>query len=574
VVAGKIVICDRGVNARTEKSLAVQFAGGIGMILVNTSANSVNADLHFVPTIHLQNTDRASVMSKIGQVGTIAKGLLVFNAAAPLQAAFSSRGPLIAGGGDQLKPDITAPGQDILATVAPPGNRGREQDLYSGTSMSSPHMAGVMALLTQAHPGWSPAAMRSAVMTTAYDTLDYTPFNAGAGHVDPTKALDPGLVYDSGFFDWFGFLCGTGQLVSSSCGSLKIDPSNLNQASIAIGDLAGSQTVTRTVTNVGTQTETYGAAVSGLTGISTTLPASFALAPGQSKTFQVGFTRTSATIGSYATGFLTLTGNKGHVVRSPVVIRPVAIAAPSLVVGQGTSGSTGISVKSGFAGSLSTSKRGLVPATTFASTIATGQQKSFAFTIPAGTTLARIALFDDSVSPAGSDLDLVVYRGSSVVGSSGGGTTEEEVNLSNPTAGSYTALVDGFSVPGGLAKFKLFVWTVGSTDAGNMTVSPNPAPATVGGTVNLTLGWSGLTAGSRYLGTLVFSDGSSTVGSSVVRIDTPGSAGTTAARTTAPAIGGFAPVIGAAPAAGPATGSTPDEAPTPGGEYVPPPSGR
>ena len=59
-VAGKIVVCDRGVNARTEKSLAVQFAGGIGMILVNTSPNSVNADLHFVPTIHLQNTDRAS----------------------------------------------------------------------------------------------------------------------------------------------------------------------------------------------------------------------------------------------------------------------------------------------------------------------------------------------------------------------------------------------------------------------------------------------------------------------------------------------------------------------------------
>ena len=163
--------------------------------------------------------------------------------------------------------------------------------------------------------------------------------------------------------------------------------------------MAGSQTVTRTVTNVGTQTETYSAAVSGLTGISTTLPASFALAPGQSKTFQVVFTRTSATIGSYATGFFTLTGNKGHVVRSPVVIRPVAIAAPSLVVGQGTSGSTGISVKSGFAGSLTTSKRGLVPATTFVSTIATGQQKTFAFTIPAGTTLARIALFDDSRQP-------------------------------------------------------------------------------------------------------------------------------------------------------------------------------
>ncbi len=573
-VAGKIVVCDRGVNARTEKSLAVQFAGGIGMILVNTSPNSVNADLHFVPTIHLPDTDRASVMGKIGQVGTISKGLLVLNAAAPFQATFSSRGPLLAGGGDQLKPDITAPGQDILATVAPPGNHGRLQDLYSGTSMSSPHMAGVMALLTQAHPDWSPAAMRSAVMTTAYNTLDYSPFNAGAGHVDPTKALDPGLVLDAGFANWFGFLCGTGQLVTSSCSSLKIDPSDLNQASIAIGDLAGSQTVKRTFTNVSPVTESYTGTFS-LGGINTScVGCSFTLAPGQSTTAAMTFTRGAASLNAYATGFATWTGNKGHVVRVPIAIKPVAAAAPSQVVGTGTSGSTIVAVKTGYAGQLITAKRGLVPATTFVSTIATGQQKPFAFTIPAGTTLARIALFDDSVSPAGTDLDLVVLKGSTVVGSSGGGTTEEEVNLSNPTAGSYTAVVDGFSVPAPSGAFKLFVWTVGSTDSGNMTVTPSPATATVGGTVNLTLGWSGLTAGSRYLGTLAFSDGSNTVGGSVVRVDTPGSAGTTAAPRTLPAIGGFAPVIGAAPTVTPAPASPPDEPPAPGGEYVPPPSGR
>lgn len=572
-VAGKLVVCDRGVNARTEKSLAVQLAGGIGMILVNTNVNSVNADLHFVPTIHLPNTDRASVLGKVGQVGTISKGTLVLNAAAPFQASFSSRGPLIAGGGDQLKPDITAPGQDILATVAPPGNHGRLQDLYSGTSMSSPHMAGVMALLTQGHPDWSPAAMRSAVMTTAYNTLDYTPFNAGAGHVDPTRALDPGLVYDAEFADWFGFLCGTGQLVSSSCASLRIDPSDLNQASIAIGDLAGSQTVTRRVTNVGSQTELYSASVSGLTGITTTLPASFTLAPGQSRTFTVTFTRTSATIGSYTTGFFTLTGNRGHVVRSPVVIRPVALAAPSLVVGQGVSGSTGLAVKTGYAGSLTTAKRGLVAATTFVSPIQTGQQVSFGFTIPAGTTLARIALFDDSVTPAGADLDLIVLKGASVVGSSGGGTTEEEVNLANPAAGSYTAVVDGFAVPGGSGTFKLFVWTVGSADAGNMTATPSPAAATVGGTVNLTVGWSALTAGKRYLGVLVFSDGTSTIGSTVVRIDTPGSAGTSAATVSGLAGAGALPALpGAASGATPV--AAPPEAPAPAAVPLPRGGGR
>ena len=71
----------------------MQLAGGIGMILVNTNANSLNADLYFVPTIHLPNMDRASVIGKVGQVGTISKGALALNAGAPFQASFSSRGP-------------------------------------------------------------------------------------------------------------------------------------------------------------------------------------------------------------------------------------------------------------------------------------------------------------------------------------------------------------------------------------------------------------------------------------------------------------------------------------------------
>ncbi len=71
---------------------------------------------------------------------------------APFTASFSSRGPLRAAGGDLLKPDVIAPGQDILAAVAPPGNAGRDFDLYSGTSMSSPHVAGLAALFKDLHP--------------------------------------------------------------------------------------------------------------------------------------------------------------------------------------------------------------------------------------------------------------------------------------------------------------------------------------------------------------------------------------------------------------------------------------
>src|SRR5262249_13000413 len=247
---GKIVVCDRGVVARTDKSLAVKEAGGIGMVMVNTSPNSVNADLHFVSSIHLGDSDAAAVhaAATAGQTATISVGMLVYNAPAPFTATFSSRGPIAAGGGDILKPDIIAPGQDILAAVAPPGNHGRDFDLYSGTSMSSPHMTALGALMHQAHPDWSPMMIKSAFMTTAYQKNDYDPFNWGAGHVNPNKAVDPGLVFDSELDDWLSFLKGQGLFTGNVPAS---DASDLNSASIAIGDIAGSQTVARKAMSVG-----------------------------------------------------------------------------------------------------------------------------------------------------------------------------------------------------------------------------------------------------------------------------------------------------------------------------------
>ena len=174
-VAGKIVLCDRGVTARVNKSLAVLEAGGVGMVLTNTSANSLNADFHSVPSVHLAHTDRPAVKAyaaTAGATATIAKGEVVLTAAAPFTASFSSRGPLLGANGDLLKPDLIAPGQDILAGVAPPNNGGALFSLYSGTSMSSPHVAGLAALFKELHPDWSPMAIKSALMTTGFDVLD------------------------------------------------------------------------------------------------------------------------------------------------------------------------------------------------------------------------------------------------------------------------------------------------------------------------------------------------------------------------------------------------------------------
>jgi hypothetical protein len=541
-VEGKIVVCERGGNFLVNKAQSVLDAGGVGMVLVNTptSANTVPYVDYQIPAVHLVNTYYADVKayaSTAGATATINAASIVTGQPAPFTASFSSRGPLLASG-SLLKPDLIAPGQDVLAGVAPPGNGGQLFALYSGTSMSSPHVAGLGALMKELHPDWSPMMIKSALMTTGVDVLDGgTPpasetnsvliFRQGAGHVQPNSAADPGLVFDSNYYDWLAFICATQpEGLANTCNALwgagySRNASDFNSPSIALGALPGSQTITRTVKNVSDSAETYVASVN-MPGFDVTGPAAFTIAPGASHTFQVTFSRTYATLNSYSGGQLRLIGSEGHVVRVPIVARPVALAAPAEVSGS-------YSVTFGYTGDFTATARGLVPADVTAGNVDQDPDQSFdpndpvgntlvLVEVPAGTTYARFSLFDADVA-AGSDVDLYVFGPTgSYLGGSGNGGSDEEFNVVNPAAGTYYVFMHGWGLPSGTSPFKLHAWALGSTAAGNMTVTA-PASATQGATGAIDLSFSDLASGTKYLGSVVYGGAAGMPSPTIVRVD-------------------------------------------------------
>ncbi|TDO41919.1 peptidase inhibitor I9 [Paractinoplanes brasiliensis] len=550
-VTGKVVLCLRGGNARTDKSLAVKQAGGVGMILYNNPDNSLNADYHFVPSIHVNSAAGLAVKAyaaTAGATATLSAGTQV-KVRAPEMAAFSSRGPALAGNGDLLKPDITAPGVDVVAPVAPPGNLGRTWDAYSGTSMSSPHIAGLAALMISENPGWSPMWVKSAMMTTAGQTDNSgqpiqragaaaTPLDFGAGHVRPGPAYRPGLVYDSTYPEWIRFACGSGATGAACDEYGSADPSNLNYPSIAVGDLAGQQTVTRTVKNVSKLPGVYEAKIQAPAGTTVTVtPKRFVILPGKSTSFKVTVTRTDAAIGQWTFGALTWVNKAGanglisSDVRSPIAIRPVALAAPREVAGSGVSGSAALRVTPGFSGTLTATPAGLVPSTVNSLHLV-GTEPDFdtgapaagpavakvTLTVPAGTRLARSATFDAD-HPDGTDLDLFAYRAgtTTLVGSSAGATAEERLTLAPGTYDIYVVL---FAAAPGTSELdvKHHSWIVGDTPAGNLTATPPVQTVTRGQPVTVTAAWTGLTAGARYLGLVAYGDGTTGIGQTVMAV--------------------------------------------------------
>jgi subtilisin family serine protease len=561
-VKGKIVLCRRGVNARVDKSLAVKNAGGVGMIMYeNTNDNNLFTDTHWVPSVHIDNTPGLAIKAYIASAGRSATAEIRDTRSistwpsAPSMTLFSSRGPN--NYPDVIKPDITAPGLQILAGNSPfpdPGTVGGELfQAIAGTSMSSPHVAGLFALLKQANPSWSAAAARSALMTTAHqDVVDNNrtspadPFDMGSGHADPSNAsskgssFQPGLVYDADFLDYLNWLCGASpaNISAAYCASTEAagestDPSDLNYPSIAVADLAGSQTVTRTVTSVASEARprTYNVSVDTPAGYGVTVsPSTITLRRGQSATFEVTIVNNSAPIGVWRFGSLTWNEQGGnYAVRSPIAVKGSLFDAPSEVDGSGESGSASFDVKFGYTGDYDATAHGLVPALVTTGNVPQDPDQAFSRTdgfsddIPitlSGAGVFRIAMPPDAVDDADADIDIYVFNPSGVqVASSTAGGTDELITINNPADGTWHVWIHGWSAPGGDTNYTLYTWDVSATPGGTLVIDSEPADATIGSTAQIDVSWTGATLGQWHLGAVSHVQGTTVMGRTLVNVD-------------------------------------------------------
>ncbi|XP_018825817.1 subtilisin-like protease SBT5.4 [Juglans regia] len=357
-VKGKILACIRGVNPRVDKGYQAYLAGAVGLILANnvSDGNGILADAHLLPASHIGYTDGQHVLAYIRSTKNPVASLTpvmtqLDTKPAPIMASFSSVGPNLVEPAI-LKPDITAPGVSVMAAyseaVSPTNiefdKRRVPFNSISGTSMSCPHVSGIVGLIKSVHPSWSPAAIKSAIMTTAKtrdnnmqpirdsSNLKATPIDYGAGHVQPNRAMDPGLVYDLTVDDYYNFLCARGynetliRLFSDQpyeCPkSFRLE--NFNYPSITVPNLiANPVTVTRTVTNVGSANGgAYKVSVKEPAGVMVSVePTSLDFKSiGEKKSFKATFKlKTSSKIEDFVFGQLVWSDGK-HVVRSPIAV--------------------------------------------------------------------------------------------------------------------------------------------------------------------------------------------------------------------------------------------------------------
>ncbi|XP_006339775.2 subtilisin-like protease SBT4.14 [Solanum tuberosum] len=345
-VKGKLVYCQLG---SWGVDSVVKELGGIGTII--ESDQFLDSAPIFMAPATIVNSSIGKSMNSYMHSDRLPSAVIYksqeVKIKAPFIASFSSRGPN-PGTKHLLKPDIAAPGIDILASYTPmkslTGLKGDTQysefTLMSGTSMSCPHVGGAAAYVKSFHPDWSPSAIKSAIMTTARSMSSKVDreaeFAYGAGQVNPMKARSPGLVYDMDDMGYIQFLCHEGYN-SSSVSSLLRQQVNCSTLIPATGEdainyptmqlgLKSDQEPTigifrRRVTNVGQAKSVYNATIRAPKGVDITVqPMTLSFTrPMQKRSFKVVVKAKPLSNAIILSGSLTWKSSR-HIVRSPIVI--------------------------------------------------------------------------------------------------------------------------------------------------------------------------------------------------------------------------------------------------------------
>jgi subtilisin family serine protease len=223
-MSGKIAFIQRGGCEFDVKIQNADEAGAIAAVIFNIAGDPIvmtgSTGLSDIPALMIGQADGNLLLDELNESNLVEvvldKGLLLSQTdEGNIMGSFSARGPGPIG--DILKPDVTAPGINILAGASPDTITSVPDESFAfrtGTSMATPHVAGIAALLKQAHPDWSPAAIKSALMTTARQDIkqqdeetDAHPFDFGSGHIAPNSANDPGLIYDISADEYDAYSC-------------------------------------------------------------------------------------------------------------------------------------------------------------------------------------------------------------------------------------------------------------------------------------------------------------------------------------------------------------------------------
>jgi outer membrane protein OmpA-like peptidoglycan-associated protein/subtilisin family serine protease len=487
-VAGKVVLCTRGISPLVDKSAAVKAAGGIGMVLGNppTGVDTTLNVAHTVPSVHVDRAAYAQIKAALAAGPHDARmtptrgGAATADGTTPRVAGDSSRGP-VANFEDLPGPDVSAPGVDVLAAVAGTS----EFALYSGTSMATPHVAGAALLLRQRHPAWRPEQIKSALATTANPDVKATTgddrvsaLDVGSGQIDPNRADDPGLV------------------VTPSLASLEAfldDPATtagaLNLPAIVSWNMVGRAETVRTFTSVDGASHDWTISTTAASGTAvTTSPAvgeTVTVAPGASTDVTVTVQSTSNDgSGTPRTGGeLRLTDEDGRTVRVPITVRPMPLRAPSTVSvrTEGPVGTRGLTVATGHSGDFSARIAGFTAATRSTRGLApTDGHFLVPIDVPAGTS-GLLAARLQNPSSVDADVDLELWtadaNGNPVarVAMSGNVDSDEFVQLRAANGGRYVVKVISFDVPPGNGTIELLTWNT-SAPTGDATLRLRGVP--------------------------------------------------------------------------------------------------